>query len=128
MQAKTFALLMSLLIFAGVLDLIRRQKMTFKYSLTWLAASLGVLFFAANEGLLQRLSRLAGFALPSNFVFFMLLVFFVLVCLLLTLYINEQNSRGESLGQAVALLEYKLKKLEEKSKNHDQSTPPGSAG
>lgn len=126
MQAKTFALLMSLLIFAGVVDLIRRQKMTFKYSLTWITASIGVVFFAANEGLLHRLSRLAGFALPSNFVFFMLLIFFVWVCLLLTLYINEQNSRSESLGQSLALLEYKIKKLEQRS-GQDQSTPPDPA-
>jgi hypothetical protein len=108
MGVKTFAIVIAFSIFILVLELIRRQKMTFKYSLAWLSASLTVVFFALNESVLFGLAKWVGFQLPSNFIFFSLLVFFVLLTLRLTLYINEQNTKTEKLAQAIGILEYKL--------------------
>ena len=112
MEAKTFAMIMSVSIFAFIIELIRRQKMTFRFSALWLTASIVVLVFSCQTEWLSIISRLAGFALPSNFVFFMLLIVFIFQSLLLTIYINEQNSRAESLAQAAAALEYKMKQME----------------
>jgi len=95
-----------------VLNLIRREKMSFKYALTWLAASSLALLFSVQETWLQAISKWAGFTLPSNFIFFLLLLFVLLLGLLLTLYINEQNSRTETLAQTLARLDFRLKKLE----------------
>ncbi len=92
--------------------------MTFKYSLAWLSVSLAVVFFAFNENVLFGLAKWVGFQLPSNFIFFSLLVFFVFLTLLLTLYINEQNTKTEKLAQALGILEYKLQRhLEGKNPN-----------
>jgi hypothetical protein len=114
MQVKVFAILSSIAIFIFVIELIREQKMTFKYSLTWLAVSALVLFFAVFDGLLNQLASWVGFALPSNFIFFLLFVFVILFSLLLTLHINEQNTRNETLAQSLAILEYKMKELRNK--------------
>lgn len=114
MRAQLFAVIVSFLILGFVVDSIRRQKMTFKYSAFWLASSVGVILVALNQGFLEKVSKMAGFQLPSNFIFFLLLSFFVFLSLLLTIYVNEQNSRTETLSQAVGALEYKLKKLEKK--------------
>lgn len=112
MHPKTFAIAMACTILILVIDLIRRQKMTFKYALTWLAASSLVLFFTIQDRWLNSLAAWAGFALPSNFIFFLLLIFVIFFSLLLTLHINEQNSRTESLTQAIAKLDERLKKFE----------------
>lgn len=119
MGVKTFAILVACTIFIMVLELIRRQKMTFKYSLAWLSASATVVFFAFNERVLFGLAKWVGFQLPSNFIFFSLLVFFVVLTLLLTLYINEQNTKTEKLAQAVGILEYKIQRLQD-GKNPNQ--------
>ena len=124
MPAKTFAILISIIIFLFVFELIRRQKMTFKYSTFWLGTCLFVLFFAFNDRLLTGVSEMFGFKLLSNFIFFLLLVFFILLSLLLTLYVNEQNSRSETLAQSVAMLEYKLKQLEKKSNAKRETNSP----
>lgn len=116
MQPKTFAILSAIMIAFIVIEAIRRQKMTFKYSIFWLGTCALVLFFSFYDKLLATLSSLFGFALPSNFVFFLLVVFFIILSLLLTIYINEQNTRTETLAQTIALLECKIKDLE--SKNH----------
>jgi hypothetical protein len=115
MHVKYIAILIALVLLVLVIDLIRRQKMTFKYSVAWIGASVSVLFFAVFDRVLHRLSVMAGFELASNFVFFLVLVFFILLSLFLTIYINEQNNRSEKLAQSIAILEYKLKKVEEKS-------------
>ena len=102
MQLKVFVILITLVILGWVIDLIRREKMTFKYSVVWFGGCLLALIFVINQNLLVSVSRFAGFALPSNFIFFLLLVFVMFLSLMLTLYINEQNSRAESLAQAIA--------------------------
>jgi hypothetical protein len=61
---------------------------------------------------LKDLASWAGFTLPSNFIFFLLLIFVIFFSLLLTIHINEQNSRAEALAQAIAKLDYRLKKFE----------------
>ncbi len=116
MNVKLFVLAITLIVLFLVIDQIRRQKMTFKYSLAWFFISLVVLFSAVFEKSLYRVAFLAGFKLPSNFIFFLLFVFFILLSLFLTLYINEQNSRSETLAQTVAILEFKLKELENRIK------------
>jgi hypothetical protein len=117
MHPKIFALIMTSLVLVLVIDRIRRQKMTFKYALAWLASSALVFFFTIKDNWLNSLSQWAGFALPSNFIFFLLLIFVIFFSLLLTIHINEQNSRTESLAQAVAKLDYRLKKLEKEKSN-----------
>lgn len=114
MHAKVFAIVSSITILLFVIELIRRQKMTFKYSVVWLSTCLLALYLSLLDQPIQTLSKLAGFALPSNFIFFLLLCFVTLLSLLLTIYVNEQNSRSEILAQSIAALEYKIKKLEGK--------------
>ncbi len=127
MPTKTFAILISIMIFLFVIELIRRQKMTFKYSTFWLSACIIVLFFAVNDECLGKISEMTGFQLLSNFIFFLLLVFFIVLSLLLTIYINEQNNRSETLAQSIGILECKLKQLQEKlqqSKEENSKTKP----
>lgn len=114
MPAKLFAIGSSIAILLFVLELIRRQKMTFKYSVTWLGISTVVLILALNPRPLNWVSKWVGFALPSNFIFFLLTVFVILLSLLLTIYANEQNNRSETLAQSIALMEYRMKQLEAK--------------
>jgi hypothetical protein len=113
-NAKTFAIIVAFLIVGFIVDLIRRQKMTFKYSLFWLSASGLTLFFAFYDSALDRLASMAGFQLTSNFIFFLYLAFVSALCLFLTVYINEQNSRTETLAQHVGILQLKIKELEQK--------------
>jgi len=114
MNAKTFAILSALLLFMLIVNRIREQKMTFKFSLVWLVFSASVVFFAVFDGLLAHLAKLAGFELPSNFIFFLFLVLSVLINLSLTLYINEQTTRTESLTQDQGILRLKIEQLQKK--------------
>ena len=108
-------IVLSISISAFVIELIRSQRMTFKYSLFWLLSCLGAILFSFQPDLLLRLSDLFGFELLSNFIFFCFLAFFTIVTLFLTIYINQQNMRNDSLVQTVGILEAKLRELEKKT-------------
>lgn len=114
MPAKLLAIASSIAILFFVLELTRRQKMTFKYSVVWLGISILTFFLALEPRPLFWVSKGVGFALPSNFIFFLLTIFVILLSLLLTIYANEQNSRSETLAQSIALLQYQIKQLEAK--------------
>lgn len=115
MHSKYVAICVALLIFLFVIDLIRRQKMSFRYSLFWLTSCIAVIVLGLWDGLLRKISSLAGFEVPSNFVFFLLLAFFTALSLMLTIYINEQNDRTQNLAQTLGALQYRIKQLEKKS-------------
>ena len=114
MNVKYFAIACSVMILLFIVELIRREKMTFKYAVTWLTAGLLVLGFSIYDRFLGSMARLAGFELTSNFIFFLFLVLVVFLSLLLTIYTNEQNRRNEILTQSVAILEYRLGQFEQR--------------
>jgi len=120
MNARIFAISFAVLILVLVLELIRRQRMTFKYSLLWLSASTSVILLAYNEWILKRVAAWFGFELLSNFVFFLILGFFILLSLRLTIFVNEQNSRSETLAQSLGILEYKIDQLENNTRANNR--------
>lgn len=115
MQAKTIAVMLSCVIFGIVIELVRREKLTFKYAFGWMAISLVALFFSVFENVLFRLAHRMGFILPSNFVFFTLLCVIVFVSLLLTAFLCQQNTRNDIMAQKIGILENEIKKLKEKN-------------
>ena len=120
MHPKMLTLIITSFIMILVINLIRHQKMTFKYALAWLASCTLVIVFTVQDPWIGALAEWAGFALTSNFIFFLLLIFVIFFSLLLTIHINEQNSRTESLAQAIAKLDHRLKKLEKEGSDEDR--------
>ena len=109
MNIQALAVLLSLLIFATVVELVRRHRLTFKYALAWLlVSSLGIVC-SVFKGFIFRLSTLLGFEVPSNFIFFTLFCVFIFVSLLLTVFLCQLNSRNDRMAQKIALLEAELR-------------------
>lgn len=115
MSIKVLAFGLSVLIFLLVVELVRREKLTFKYALGWLMATFLAVFFSVFDKVLFKISTLFGFELPSNFIFFIMIGIFVLLSLLLTVFLCQQNSRNDKMAQKIALLEFEIKKLQDKS-------------
>lgn len=111
MESKTFAVLTALFIFFLIVEMIRRQRMTFKYSFFWLSASAATVCLAVFDGVVKKISSLAGFELPSNFIFFIFIAGVSALGLFLSVYINEQSDRTEKLAQSLGLLENQLRNL-----------------
>ena len=121
MSIKLLTIILATLIFLIVIELIREEKLTFKYALGWLIVSILALGLTIFDHILFGVAHFFGFQLPSNFIFFTLLAVFVFLSLLLTLFLCQQNSRNDKIAQKLAVLEFELnefkKKLLEKTKD-----------
>lgn len=116
MNIQVLAIVISLLMFAFVIELVRRHRLTFKYALAWLTVSAAAVFFAIFKDLLFGAAAFLGFELPSNFIFFALLCAFVVLSLLLTVFLCQQNNRNDAMAQKIALLEHDMQQLKKKDK------------
>jgi hypothetical protein len=119
MDVKYVSIGISLLILLFVIELIRREKLTFQYALSWLVASTLALGLSIFDRLLFGISDFFGFALPSNFIFFILLAAFVFISLLMTLFLCQQSRRNETIAQKIAVLEFQLQQLQKKDNDKD---------
>lgn len=110
MSAKMIALIVLSGFFIFIIDLIRREKMTFKFAFGWLLAMAGGIIIVMADKLFERLASFLGFELLSNFIFFCCIGIAVLLGLLLTVFLCQQSRCNERLAKKIALLEYEINK------------------
>ncbi len=114
MTAQRLTILLALLLLGLVLELVRREKLSFKYALGWLVLSVLAIVFAVFNNILFRVAFGLGFELPSNFIFFASLAGIAFLSLLLTIFLCQQNDRHDKMAQHLGLLEKRLSEIEEK--------------
>jgi hypothetical protein len=98
-------------VFLSIVELARREKISFKYAMPWFVVSLVAIFFAVFDRWLLGIAFALGFELASNFVFFACLCGFVFLSLFLTIFVCQLNERNEKMAQMIGLLEYEIRKL-----------------
>ncbi len=124
METKIFAIFLCLLILFLVIELVRREKLTFKYAVGWIMVSLVAVFMAIFDSVLYKMAKWLGFQVASNFLFFVVLCSFVFLSLLLTLFLCQQNSHNDTTAQKIGMLEFELKQLKEKLGSSFQNRDP----
>ena len=119
MGIKWLAFILSFGIFLFVIELVRRERLTFKYAAGWLMAAFWAVFFSVFHKCLFAIAKFCGFELPSNFIFFALLCTFVFLGLLLTVFLCQQNDRNDRMAKKIGILEFELRELRKKISKKD---------
>lgn len=114
MSLKVLSLFLAFCVFCFVIDLIRREKLTFKYGFAWLIFSSLICLLSVFDSVLYKLADYCGFVLMSNFIFFTLFCVFILLSLILTIFLCQQNFRNDCMAQKIALLETEIEVLKKK--------------
>jgi len=121
MNTKSLAGILSVIVFLLIIELVRRERLTFKYAFGWLIIAAAGIFFSASHQVLYRMAEWFGFELPSNFIFFTFICFFVFLSILLTTFLCQQDMRNDTMAQKIGILEMELKDLKEQlSAQHDK--------
>lgn len=102
------ALALLLLIFL----LLKKGMMTVKYSLLWLGLSVVLVLFAAFPYVVFVLRDLLDIEMPVNLVFLLIFCFVLTVLLSLSIAISQLAEKCRRLAQANALLEQRVRELE----------------
>ena len=96
-----------------IILLIRKKSLMLKYTLLWLFSSIVMLLASIFPGILAFISEKLGFQVASNALFSLILGFSLLILLSLTSIVSKQTQRIITLIQANALLEKRVRELEE---------------
>jgi hypothetical protein len=86
-------------------------RLLLRYSLLWIVLTCISLVMAIFPVIPEKLTYLLGFEKTSNFVFFAVIIFLLLVCFSLSIAISKTTDKYVRLAQYVALIEKRLEKL-----------------
>ena len=117
MSTKMVVVVYCVGLFLLLMELIRRDRLTFKYASPWIICLLLGIFFGVFDQFLDRVSAWLGFGLTSNFIFFAVLGGFVFLSLLMTLFLCQQNKRNDRIAQQLGILEHELRELKKQNKS-----------
>ena len=92
--------------------LLKRGKMTVKYSLLWLGLSLVLTVFAVCPYVVYVLRDILDVEMPVNLVVMLMFCFVLLVLLSLSIALCQLAEKSKRLTQANAILEKRVRDLE----------------
>ncbi len=109
------AILFNISLFIFVIELIRRNRLKEKYSILWLASVAILLILSIWRELLHKSAKLLGIADPPNLLFIVGFIFLLIIVLHFSTVISKESEKTKTLAQKMALLEFKLKQIENPS-------------
>ena len=102
-----------LVVFAILVNMIRRRSLELKYSLVWMMVLCALFVFACAPKLLIVVSDFLGIYAPVNMIFFLGFCFSLVIIFSLTVALSRLSNSIRTLDQIVALNEKKLNDLEQ---------------
>lgn len=119
---------LTLRIFFGIVDLIflvviinmlKKKKLNLKYTLTWLFAAFALLVVDCFPQIIEGIMNLVGVASPVSMVFVLEALFVLVILLSLTAIVSHLTERVYRLTQTIAIMEKKIRELEEEKKKEE---------
>ena len=107
------AVILLLIIFV----LLKKGKMTVKYSLLWLGLAVVLVIFAICPYVVYVLRDILDIQMPVNLVFLLMFCFVLVVLLSLSIAISQLAEKCKRLAQTNALLEKRVRELEKQKTN-----------
>ncbi len=117
MMTLRFQIIIAVIVLFGLMyliNLIRKNRLELKYALSWITVSILILILDCFPVIMNSLSELLGIASPVNMLFLFGFLFMAIIILTLTVALSIASSSVKRLTQKAALLDKRVKELEEK--------------
>jgi hypothetical protein len=122
-RIQIVAIVVTLSLFLGVFELVRRRRLMERYALLWLLSTSVLLLLAAWSGLLEWVADRAGIAVPSNALFVVGFAFVLVLLLHFSLAISRLSDETKVLAQQVARLDQELREARRDSAAPEEAAP-----
>ena len=113
-RLQLVAVLVSLALLLGVLELVRRKKLTEEYSFVWIVCAIALLGLSLARGLLDRVALALGFHYPPAALLLVLILFVFVALVIFSVVVSRQRQQIERLIEDTALLDARLRELDER--------------
>lgn len=112
-----------LIYYVALYRFICRRRFLLKYTLLWIILGMILLLMAVFPEMLYFVSRRIGIAAPVNALFFSMIVMVIMILLSLTAICSGLSDKTRGLVQEVAILEKRIRDLEERNGRKTDDTP-----
>ena len=109
----------SILVLAGIFELLRRRQLSEKYTVLWLVVGVVLLVLTVFPNVLVSISRSAGVTIPANLLFFVAIVFLICVALHLSWELSRLENETRKLAEDLAILRLELDEHTARTKADD---------
>ncbi|MBI3814134.1 MAG: DUF2304 domain-containing protein, partial [Nitrospinae bacterium] len=120
LRQQIFAILISIGIFAIIIELVRKRKLREEYSWLWLLTGLILFVLAAWYDLLLAITYFIGASLATSTLFFFGLVFLILINLYYSIKISTLANQMKDLAQELGILKSEVRR----QKSEDRGQKP----
>ena len=103
-----------------IVMLIKNEKIEIKYAIIWLCFSGVMVLFSIFPQIVYILGDITRVINPVNFVFMIQIIFILLILVSVSAVISGFSRKIKRLAQSNALLEKRVRELEEKIKNDEE--------
>ena len=107
--------------FALVFHLLKKKALNLKYTLLWLLSGIIMLVLAIFPQILDFFANLVGIYEPTNALFAVVFFCVIIILMSLTAIVSKLNEKSKRLIQSIALLEKRVRGLEEQKYEHSKS-------
>jgi len=104
-RVQVVVLITSLFVTGFIVEQVRRRRLAVEYSLIWIVAGLGMIFFSLWKNGIEYLADLMGIYYAPSAVFMVFGVLVFVLCVHFSLAISKLSSNNRVLVQRIALLE-----------------------
>lgn len=98
--------------FGCIYALLVKKRINLKYTLLWIFTGFVMLIFVIFPKTLTIFSTIVGIIDITNALFAILLLFVLIICMSLTAIVSKLRNQNKTLIQKYAVLEKRLKELE----------------
>ena len=117
---RIFALVLIAIYFVVIVRLLKKKKFALKYSLLWFLAGILMLIVVIWPGVLVWGAGLLGIEVASNGLFAMCILLEIMIMISITSVISDFANRMTSMIQTMALMEKRIRMLEEQLERKDK--------
>ena len=110
---RIFALVLIAIYFIVIVRLLKKKKFALKYSLLWFLAGVLMLIVVIWPGILTWGAELLGIEVASNGLFGICILLEIMIMISITSVISDFANRMTSMVQNMALMEMRIRILEE---------------
>ena len=119
LRLVAFGVAIAVILLLLVLELVRRRRLQERYAILWILTALVLLLLSIWRGALESMAGMVGIAYAPALLFAITSFFVVIVLLHYSTVISRLSQQNTSLAQAVALLEERVRRLEEQPTRAD---------
>ena len=110
-KLQIFIFFITFLFIVYSLNILKKDKFSLKYFLSWIFISVTILFLTIKPVLLYKLSDILGIYDPMNALFFLGFIFVLIILYIATISQSRSSEKIKILTQEIAIKNYEIDRL-----------------